>query len=234
MPAVLVPHAEIPDLAARVTPEMLKVLRRIQQADFILNGDTLDRETAALLEQLTQLGLVDPGYEGDPSGPPSIWVGNANGSRVLAYRTGIRGGPHYEIPAKELAAWIEDQGAHRWWNVDGDPLLTGRLTFPSVAPTLAAELRKIGRHLLVQAKKDDTAAAGQLIGKEKLDAVTERFADNLHPIEGEEMPPWSQDRVLYLCWKGSIHEWLLAEDSETTELMRAEEKGRNSNGATGK
>ena len=37
------------------------------------------------------------------------------------------------------------------------------------------------------------------------------------------MPPWSEDRILYLCWKGSTEEWLLAEDSETTALMGADQ-----------
>ncbi len=31
--------------------------------------------------------------------------------------------------------------------------------------------------------------------------------------------PDSEDRILYLCWKGSTEEWLLSEDSETTALM---------------
>ena len=60
MPADLVPHAQIPELAARVTPGMLQVLRQIQRADFIMNKG-LDAETAESLRQLTQLGLVDPG-----------------------------------------------------------------------------------------------------------------------------------------------------------------------------
>jgi len=41
MPAALVPHAAIPELAARVTSEMLKILRHIQKADFIMNGEEL-------------------------------------------------------------------------------------------------------------------------------------------------------------------------------------------------
>src|SRR5262249_30037535 len=151
MPANLVPHAAIPDLASRVTPEMLKVLRHIQKADFIMNSGDLDPSTLGALRQLTELGIVDPGYEGDTSGSPYIWVANGNGSRVLAYKTGIRGGPHYELPSAELAAWLEERGPDRWWNVDGDPLLTGRLTFPCPARHLAAALRSIPRPLLIQA-----------------------------------------------------------------------------------
>ena len=63
----------------------------------------------------------------------------------------IQEGPHYEIQSSELAAWLEQQGVDLWWNVDGDPLLTGRLTFPCPADELSAELRKLNRALLVQA-----------------------------------------------------------------------------------
>jgi hypothetical protein len=33
---------------------------------------------------------------------------------------------------------------------------------------------------------------------------------------------WANDRFLYLCWKGSPHEWLLSEDTLTTEQSRAD------------
>jgi len=224
MPANLVPHAEIPALADRVTPDMLRVLQHIQQADFILNSAEVGSETKTVLGQLTELGLVDPDFEGDTSGPPFMWVANGNGSRVLAYKKGIRSGPHYELASPELAAWLEEQGLDRWWNVDGDPLLTGRMTFPCPARRLAAELRKIARSLLIQAKKDDNAAKGQPISKHKIDAVVDRVGNNIQMIQGEEKPSWSEDRVLYLCWKGSIDEWLLVEDSEITALMQAVEE----------
>jgi hypothetical protein len=87
---------------------------------------------------------------------------------------------------------------------------------------LAAELRRIARPLLVQAKKDDTSAHGQPIGKDKIEAVTDRFANNIHMIRESEEPPGAEDRILYLCWKGSTEEWLLSEDSETTALMTAD------------
>jgi hypothetical protein len=189
-----------------------------------MNGNAIDQPTAEILRRLTELGLIDPGYDGDTSGPPYNWVANGNGSRVLVYMTGIRGGPHYELPAAELAAWVEQQGPDRWWSVDGDPLLTGRLSFPCPAKTLAAHLRNVGRALLIQAKKDDTEAKGQVIGKDRLDAVVDRFANNIRPSGTGEMPSWSEDRILYLCWKGSIDEWLLVEDSETTVLMSAEQR----------
>jgi hypothetical protein len=229
MPADLVPHEAIPALAASVTPEMLEILRRIQREGFILNGADVDQQTAGVLQQLVERGLVDPGYDGSPEGPPSLWVSNGNGSRVLSYKTGIRSGPHYEIPSAELATWLERQGVERWWNVDGDPLLTGRLTFPCPADELAAALRTINRSLLVQVKKDDVDATGQRIGVEEVDAVVRPVADSFYQIAPEQRPPWGDDRLLYLCWKGSPHEWLLTEDSETTEEMRLADRATAKN-----
>jgi len=222
MPADLVPHAAIPDLAARVSSEMLEVLGRIQKAEFIMNGEDVDARTAEGLDRLAELGLVDPGYAGDERRSPYMWVSNANGSRVLSYRTGIRGGPHYEVPSIELAAWLEGQGKERWWNVDGDPLLTGRLTFPCPAARLAAELKKINRPLLVQARKGDAGAKGQPIDAAKLGDVVSLLAEDVHTTG--QAPPWANDRVMYLCWKGSPHEWLLEEDGEATAQMQVEER----------
>ncbi len=219
MPADLVPQAAIPELAAHVPPELLDVLRHVQKSGFILNGPGIDARTADALKQLTELGLVDPAYEGDIGGRLYLWSSNANGARVLRYLASIPAGPHYEIASPELAAWLEEQGKDRWWNVDGDPLLTGRMTFPCPAAVLAKELHKIARPLLVQAKKDDAVAKGQAIGKEKLNDLVGRFEENLHVTGEGEMPAWSGDRLLYLCWKGAADEWLLEEDSETTEQM---------------
>lgn len=219
MPADLVPNAEIPELAGKVSPKMLEVLRRVQKSSYILNNTTLDRDTVAILGDLGKLGLVDIGYEGDRRDQPYMWLSNGNGARVLGFKTGIRGGPHYELSAGSLAAWIEAQGADRWWTVDGDPLLTGRLTFPCPGDELAAEFRKINRNLLVQAKKDDTAADGRGIEQEGLDALVGRLGDSISTTGNQPPPPSARDRILYLCWKGASDEWLLAEDSETSKQM---------------
>ena len=132
----------------------------------------------------------------------------------------IASGPHYELPSAELAAWLEAQGKDRWWNVDNDPLLTGRLEFPCPADELAEELRRINRPLLVQAKGAE--AKGQRVDRTQLDPAVSRFYENIH-TNGHEHPPWAADRFLYLCWKGSGNEWLLAEDSVTTEQNKADE-----------
>jgi hypothetical protein len=216
-------NAAIPELAARVKPEMLQVLRQVQKAGFIMNTREISPATVNILQQLTSLGLLDVAYEGDIRDRPYLWSSNGNGAGVLGYLTGIRAGPHCEIPSSELAAWLEEQGKEQWWNVDGDPLLTGRMTFPCPAEVLAGELREIDRPLLVQAKREDTGARGQPIGKEKLNEVVGHFAENVHIFGEGEIPRWSGDRLLYLCWKGSSNEWLLAEDSETTKQMQAEE-----------
>lgn len=109
--------------------------------------------------------------------------------------------------------------------MDGDPLLTGRLDFPCPAAELAAELRQIGQPLRVQARKEDTGAKGQKIDRDKLDTVAAKIADNLHLIRGGQLPAWSGDRLLYLCWKGSTNDWLLCEDSEAAKQMQANDVG---------
>ena len=224
MLADLVPHDAIPALAAKVTPDMLSILQRIQREGFIRNDGDFDPSTATTLRALLDLGLVDAGYEEHPGGKPSLWVSNGNGARVLRYKTGIRSGRYYEITSAELAAWLEQQGAERWWNVDGDPLLTGRLAFPCPADELAAQLRSINRPLLVQAKKDDQGAAGQPVGADKLNEVVSRLAEIVPASAPGRVPPWREDRLLYLCWKGAPYDWLLIEDSETAEQMRAVER----------
>jgi hypothetical protein len=96
------------------------------------------------------------------------------------------------------------------------------MNFPAPAADLAAALRAINQPLLVQAKKEDTEAKGQTIGKDKLNDVVGRFAENVRVTGHEQMPPWGGDRLLYLCWKGKSLEWLLAEDSEAAEEAGAD------------
>jgi hypothetical protein len=72
---------------------------------------------------------------------------------------------------------------------------------------------------LVQAKADDHTARGHSISKDKIHTVVERVGDKMHMIGGGAKQPWSEDRSLSLCWKGSINEWLLQEDSEAAVLF---------------
>ncbi len=128
-------------------------------------------------------------------------------------------GPHYEIHASELAAWLEQQGKDRWWNVDGDPLLTRLLEFPCPADELAEELRRLSRPLLIRVETPN--AKGQKIDRNQLDALVLRFYETTHTV-GLDRSPWGANRFLYLGWKGASNDWLLAEDNVTTEQSQAD------------
>ena len=120
----------------------------------------------------------------------------------------IAAGPHFEIPSAEFAKWLEQpHQADSWWNVDGDPLLTGRLSIPCPSDELAAELRKIDRPLLVEAK-GEAEAKGQVADATRIGRLA-RYQGDLHG----SLSPWLNDRFFHLCWKESSHEWLLLEDT---------------------
>jgi hypothetical protein len=130
----------------------------------------------------------------------------------------LRDEPHYTIASSELASWLEIQGTDRWWSVDGDPLLTGRLSLPCPADELANELRRINRMLLVQDRRKNPAGRGERIGVQELDGLATRLGDNI-PTNGTK-PAWANDRVFFLCWADRGDEWMLVEDEETTESSR--------------
>lgn len=127
----------------------------------------------------------------------------------------IQAGPHYEVQSTELAKWLEEQASHSWWNVDGDPLLTGRVPFPCPTDELAAELRKIDRPLLIQAPQSELEANGQSIDSGKIGALVSYLKDNLHTTV--TLPEWADDRFFYLSWKSLPNEWMLTEDSVTAK-----------------
>jgi hypothetical protein len=57
MSADLVPKEVIPQLATRIdSPTMLRVLRHIEQARFIMNAPSLDRKTFDILQRLAASG----------------------------------------------------------------------------------------------------------------------------------------------------------------------------------
>jgi hypothetical protein len=126
-------------------------------------------------------------------------------------------GRHYEISSAELAQWLEQQGG--WWNVDGDPLLTGRLPFPCPADELAAELRRLDRPLFVQAVHSEFAPEnGRQLTAENLGKVAARYAGSL--TAPGPVPEFVNDRSLCFRWKGSDQEWVLIEDSVTAKQFR--------------
>jgi hypothetical protein len=132
----------------------------------------------------------------------------------------LRDKPHYRIAAPELAAWLEGLGMDRWWNVNGDPLLTGRLSFPCPADELATELRRINRTLLVEDRRKAASGHGEQILARELDGLATRLGDN---VQGSgKSAPWANDRLLLLGWEDQDDEWLLIEDEETTERSRAD------------
>ena len=133
----------------------------------------------------------------------------------------IQSEPHFEVPSGELAAWIEKQGPTVWWNVDGDPILTGRLAFPCPGDEFAEALRKINRPLLIQDPKKREDAVGQVITAADLDSVADMLGSNVQ-YKGEK-PFWADDRIFYCCWKGSDIEWLLTEDRETSKSNERDE-----------
>ena len=79
---------------------------------------------------------------------------------------------------------------------------------------MSAELRKINRPLLVRANNSDPAADGKVVGRDAIDGLVGRFADNLAPVNGSENAAWLGDRILDLCWKDSTDEWMLIENRE--------------------
>lgn len=130
----------------------------------------------------------------------------------------IQAEPYYEISSTELAAWLERQG-DAWWSVDGDPLLTGLLAFPSPGDELATVLRRLNRPLLIQDRRADPKGKGERIDTTKLDELATTLG-NIYEINGGAKPAWASDRVFFLSWKGSRTEWMLIEDIETTESNR--------------
>jgi hypothetical protein len=140
----------------------------------------------------------------------------------------LRDEPHYRISSSELAAWLESQGTDRWWSVDGDWLLTGRVSFPCPADELAADLRRINRPLLVQDQRKPPSGRGEQIGARDLDGLATSWADYFRT---NGAPPGASDRVFVLCWEDRGDEWLLLEDVETTESERRRADASASPGA---
>lgn len=127
-----------------------------------------------------------------------------------------------EISSIELAMWIEGQGEDIWWNVDGDPLLTGQISFPCPANELANELRRLNRPLLVHSRSKAAIPEGTVIDHIQLERFVSRLGDNIQLKGGR--PAWMHDRVIPLSWKNDPErvEWLLIEDDETSESSRAD------------
>jgi hypothetical protein len=138
----------------------------------------------------------------------------------------LRDKPHYSISAAELAKWLESQGPEKWWTVDGDPVLTGRLSVPCPADELQA-LNEVDRPLWVLARSSDAGAQGNSVSAERLNDLVGRLRDQYaRPTTPE---PWGDDRFLVLSWQNSDVEWQLIEDLESTKQARADASSQSGN-----
>ena len=113
-----------------------------------------------------------------------------------------------ELPSNQLAAWLDNQDADVWWLVDGDPLLTGNISFPCPGDVLAEELRRIDQTLFL-IPPEEAKPKGQHITSEDLDDLA-----YLEQDRGE--------RTFLLRWAKptSTDNWLLIEDNDSAKLAR--------------
>jgi hypothetical protein len=120
--------------------------------------------------------------------------------------------PHYVLPASELAAWLRMRAKDNWWSVAGDPLLTGRRSFPCTGDELADQLDRINRPLLVATVGQD--GGGGEIRAEQLDNLATRWDGAPH--KGEK----DQDRLFLFSWQDKDEDWMLIEDLRTTRRVQ--------------
>ncbi len=94
MPADLVPHDAIPKLAEQVdSPAVYWLLRYLQKAGYIKD---VDARMAGILQRLTDLGLVDPGYSAPTNGSapqPALPI-----QGVPQQKLPIQGTPQQRLP----------------------------------------------------------------------------------------------------------------------------------------
>jgi hypothetical protein len=110
----------------------------------------------------------------------------------------VKDQPHYTLPAKTLAEWLETQ-PDGWWSVDGDPLLTSVVDFPCPSDELAPMIRRLGVDLLVQDKNPASDAHGQVIAKDDVDKLADTSSRR-------------HRKIFRLSWADSDVDWLLLED----------------------
>jgi len=115
---------------------------------------------------------------------------------------GTKQGSYVEIAADKLAEWL-CKDPDLYWTVDGDPQLSGMLSFPCPGDELADALRRIGKPLLVFDREDRFQGRGTPVSSSDLDSL----------VEEKELDA----RVLQLRWEDSDIEWILIEDEETSE-----------------
>ena len=86
MAARLIPNDAIPAIAEQIdSPGMFRLMRHFHHDGFVMNGEDVSERMAALLRRMTELGLVDAGFEEASDDKPYMWTSNGNGSRVLRF-----------------------------------------------------------------------------------------------------------------------------------------------------
>lgn len=113
--------------------------------------------------------------------------------------------PMLEVETSALADWLQAQGDHSWWNIDGDVALTEALRLPCPADELAVAIRKLARKTV--------RVFGDAAKKAKPQDGPKVF-DLLASDEGGA-------RVLYLTWDDPEAVWVLAEDIGVKQALDA-------------
>lgn len=122
----------------------------------------------------------------------------------------------HSISANDLAKWIDQLGADRWWTVDGDPLLTGRVSFPCSGDELAEEIRTVNLPLVVFEETNEVKVTGP-VDTTNLDQLA-RPAWGIGSFAEEFAAHRARARMLVLAWQRSPHlEWLLVEVASSAE-----------------
>jgi hypothetical protein len=114
--------------------------------------------------------------------------------------------PRLELPSAELAAWLDKQGSDVWWFVDGDPLLTGNVSFPCTGDVLAAELRRLNQPLLVVPPENSQPGDRHL--------TSDDLDDLVYKEEGVD------ERMFLFRWAKTPErdEWMLSEDKDSAKF----------------
>lgn len=122
----------------------------------------------------------------------------------------------HSISANDLAKWIDQLGADRWWTVDGDPLLTGRVSFPCSGDELAEEIRTVNLPLVVFEETNEVKVTGP-VDTTNLGQLA-RPAWGIGSFAEEFAAHRARARMLVLAWQRSPHlEWLLVEVASSAE-----------------
>ena len=102
-----------------------------------------------------------------------------------------------------LALWLDRQPITSWWRVDGDPRLSGLVSFPCTGREMANTLREFSEPLQIRSVSNREVEQGEI------DLVR---LDNLALQDAPEGP-----RILRFSWRDyqPENEWELIEDTET-------------------